>query len=373
VECVDVAIVGGGPGGSAAALSLRAHAPSLSVVVIEASSYDTPRFGETLPPIGQRLLEHLGVWEAFQREPHQASYGTLAAWGSTAPHEQSFIYSPYGRGWHLDRRAFDAWLAMQAAARGAHVRRSTRVRRLDRVDRNGEGWRLVLDTQGEPREHRARFVVDATGAAAWIARADSAPSTAADHLVAFTCFFDAAGSATQTMVEAFSDGWWYTAPLPAGGRIVACFTDPDIARARRLAEPACFSRLLAEMPVVSEAVGDALPVGPIAARSVGSGCLERAAGDDWLAVGDAASMFDPLSSQGVLKALRSGVFASYAIGDWLVHGDRAGFDRYSRRVRDEFDAYLETRAKYYAQEQRWPDSPFWARRHGRVHLRRNLG
>src|SRR5262245_28653187 len=61
----DVAIVGGGPGGAATALALRAYAPSLSVVLLEASGYDTLRVGEALPPLARRLLEHLGVWESF--------------------------------------------------------------------------------------------------------------------------------------------------------------------------------------------------------------------------------------------------------------------------------------------------------------------
>jgi hypothetical protein len=34
-------------------------------------------------------------------------------------------------------------------------------------------------------------------------------------------------------------------------------------------------------------------------------------------------------------------------------------------VRAEFQAYLETRASYYAQEQRWRDGDVWRRRHGR--------
>ena len=43
-----------------------------------------------------------------------------------------------------------------------------------------------------------------------------------------------------------------------------------------------------------------------------------------LCVGDAASSFDPVSGQGILKALRSGVFASYAVADWLRQGDARG-------------------------------------------------
>jgi flavin-dependent dehydrogenase len=40
--------------------------------------------------------------------------------------------------------------------------------------------------------------------------------------------------------------------------------------------------------------------------------------DSWLAVGDAASTFDLLSSRGIVKALRSGVCPLYAIADPLT-------------------------------------------------------
>jgi 2-polyprenyl-6-methoxyphenol hydroxylase-like FAD-dependent oxidoreductase len=46
---LDVLILGGGPAGCATALALRAHAPALSVALLEAGHYDRPRIGEVLP------------------------------------------------------------------------------------------------------------------------------------------------------------------------------------------------------------------------------------------------------------------------------------------------------------------------------------
>jgi flavin-dependent dehydrogenase len=100
-------------------------------------------------------------------------------------------------------------------------------------------------------------------------------------------------------------------------------------------------------------------------RSTNSRLLNPITGPNWLAVGDAASRFDPLSSQGIVKALRSGIFASYAIGDLLVRSDPTGLRRYQHYITEEFRSYTQTRAKYYGQEQRWPQSPFWRRRHGK--------
>ena len=80
-------------------------------------------------------------------------------------------------------------------------------------------------------------------------------------------------------------------------------------------------------------------------------------------MGDAASTFDPLSSQGILKALRSGIFAAYAAGDLLAKGDEAGMRRYPVFVEREFASFLRARARYYADEARWPEREFWRRRH----------
>jgi len=356
IASYDVAIVGGGPGGSATALALRAHMPSLSVVLIEASSYDTLRLGEALPPLARRLLEHLGVWELFCGQRHRRVYGTTAAWGTATPRDNDFIYLSAGPGWHLDRTAFDAMLVRQAAARGASVRLSTRVCGAGRA---GEQWRLTLST-GEVLA--AHFVVDATGGAAGLARRGGARYVAIDRLIGIARCFAGGDSDPRILVEAFADGWWYTAGLPDGRRLVACMTDADLARHMHLSAPQQWCQLLTAVPHVRATVQGASPCSPIAVRSTASRRLEPAAGDSWLAVGDAASRFDPLSSQGIAKALRSGIFASYAIGDWLTHADAAGLRRYRRYIRQEFNRYLETRAQYYGAEQRWPSREFWRRR-----------
>ncbi|HEU0013624.1 MAG TPA: NAD(P)/FAD-dependent oxidoreductase [Longimicrobium sp.] len=357
----DVAVAGGGPGGCAAALALRAHAPGLSVALVEASAYAGERIGETLPPHAAEVLEHLGVGDAFRAQRHHPAYGTAAAWGAPVPHENEFLFHVRPVGWHLDRGAFDGMLADRAEARGVHVLRRTRVQD---AAREPGGWRLSLSTGGELR---ARFLVDATGAGASLARRHGgARLRVHDRLAGFVRFFrqPAGAGAPHTLVEAFADGWWYTAPLPDGRRVVACMTDSDVARGLRLEEDDAWHGLLrATAPAVLASLADAVPDGAPIVRAARSRRLDPAAGQDWIAVGDAASAFDPLSSQGMLKALRSGIFAAYAAGDWLAKGDDAGLARYRAFIRNEFEAYLETRARYYADEQRWPGHEFWRRRH----------
>lgn len=357
----DVLIAGGGPGGCACALMLRTHAPGLSVALAEASDYGGARIGETLSPAAGPVLDHLGVRDAFHAHVHAPAYGTAAAWGAPVPHENDFVFHARGVGWHLDRAAFDAMLAREAGGRGVTVLRRTRVESV----RRGEdgGWAASLSSGGRVT---ARVVVDATGSRAGLARQLGVRSAAVDRLAGFVRFFRGAGGDPRTLVEAFADGWWYTAPIPGGGRVAACMTDSDIGRELGVAEVDGWERVLAAVPHVRAALGHAEPLGAVTVRAARSRSLRPAGGDDWLAAGDAACTFDPLSSQGVLKALRSGIFAAYAAGDLLAKGDAAGMERYRRFAADEFAGYLRTRARYYAEERRWPGREFWRRRHAAV-------
>ena len=93
------------------------------------------------------------------------------------------------------------------------------------------------------------------------------------------------------LAAAFELGWWYTAGLPNGQQSVACIT------------------------------GGTWP----------SGCAST--------IPRSGKSVDPLSSQGIFKALRSGTFASFAIGDLRARQDAAGLERYRRYVRVEFSSY----------------------------------
>ena len=86
--------------------------------------------------------------------------------------------------------------------------------------------------------------------------------------------------------------------------------------------------------------------------------LDGVAGDRWLAVGDAAAAYDPISSQGIHKPLSDGLQAAEAIAA-VLEGDTQRLDEYRSSVAARFDNYLSVRNYFHGQEQRWPNSPFW--------------
>ena len=361
---VDVAVVGGGPAGAAAALTLTTYT-TRSVALVERSGYEGWRVGESLSPAASPLLQYLGAWDAFQDQGHIPVYGTAAAWGSDALVLRDFLFSGQRPGWHLDRRRFDAGLAMLAAERGAAMYTRTAVQRIGWSDRGR--WRIILreDRGAAASEIEARFVVDATGTTAFVARQMGARRVVSDRLMGLVGVFQLGSSAFSrerfTLVEATAYGWWYATRVSEDRMVVALMTDPDILKARRLQAPSAWATLARTTRHLAAHIrGAALLEGPVG-RVAHSQILQPVIGTGWLATGEAAAAFDPLSSMGIGYALLSGIEAARAT-DAALQGRTDELGSYAVAVKRHFERYLAMRRAYYRLERRWPDAPFWLRR-----------
>ncbi|MBV8592456.1 MAG: tryptophan 7-halogenase [Acetobacteraceae bacterium] len=352
----DVLIAGARPAGCATALSLANFAPKLQVGLVDGSVAGHLRIGEAVPPPIRPVLVHLGVWDAFMAAGHSPSYRTVAAWGDHRLTSNEFVFHAQQAGWRLDRAAFDAMLVQAAASRSAAHLRS----RVVALSHHESGWRVSLS---DGTAHNARFVVDATGRAAMLARRCSFRPLNLDALVGCCVHTASRSDGTEgLMIETFAEGWWYTAELPRGGRVLACMTDADRVRPLGLSSGEGFERLLARTKHVQQVVEVRQPVDRPKIYPAGSRRLQAKATLPLLCVGDAAMCYDPVSGQGILKALRSGIFAAYAIGDVLRDGDVRGIRQYRLMLDREFVGYQEALRGYYSQERRWPNRPFWRRR-----------
>jgi len=355
-----VAVAGAGPAGAAAARVLARA--GIGVLLVSVGPRSAFQVGESLVPAGRAMLEELGVWRAFLADGHLPCYGNVSAWGGPELGETDFIRSPYGHGWRLDRARFDTLLCRMAAEGGATLWERARVRGLAREER---GWRLTLQTPDGPRDISRAWLLDCTGRGRHVATSLGVARRYADRLVAFYARFRPDGRMpedqdSRILVESTPRGWFHTAALPSRERIVTFFTDADLAWAREAKSAAGFLALTREAPRVAatlRAHGYAMAEGP-RATDARSSRLDRFHGAGWMAAGDAATSFDPLSAQGILSALYSGLKAGQALADHLG-GDHAALPRYDALIAEVYDRFLDNRLAYYGYEQRWPDSPFW--------------
>jgi flavin-dependent dehydrogenase len=345
----DVAVIGGGPAGSVAALTLARH--GLRAALIEGSRYERVRIGETLPPAARPELERLGLADATLGA--RPAYGNQSAWGERELRANPFLFDPRGHGWHVDRRRFDAQLAAAAHAAGAILLQGDAVGAC--IAGEHGGWRLAV----AGRELTANALIDAGGRGARIARGLGAQRQIEDHLVGVAAHYRSRDSGS-TLVEAAADGWWYSAPLPDDRLVVMFMTDADLCRGLTDAR-AWAAHLDASVHTRARVAGAAALAAPRVSSAVTQRLRRGPDARAWLAAGDAALAVDPLSSSGILRALSSGEIAAEAIAHRLL-GRMGAVDDYERWLDAQFADYLRERRAYYALETRWPDAAFWRRR-----------
>ncbi len=360
---VDVAIIGGGPAGSAAAITLRKR-DDISVAVVESGDYARAKVGEALSPGARGLLQYLDLWKRFEQEQRLSLLGTEAAWGSDTLGTMDFILTLHGAGWALERQRFEQMMAEQTVRAGATLHTNARVAS---CDHDGVCWHL--DVNGH--DLTARYVIDAAGRTSPFSVGGDVHRQRNDTLTAVTARLPSADGNTQmTRVEAFEDGWWYAAPLPSGDTIVCLFSDAARIHALRLSSPDVWAQALSATRHISGLIKPGCSC-PEALRSLPA-FSSLLSGDDpsrpMIAAGDAIAARDPLSSSGIPNAMGSGIQAARVAADWLF-GDGQLRAAYRDSVARDHFAYLKTHWQTYRTETRWQTTPFWAFRSAQVSCR----
>ncbi len=359
----DVVIMGSGVAGSATAIALKNLDSKLKIAILEREDevVKANRIGETLPPQASKVLKQLGIWDDFTAHNFITSYGTSAAWGSSQLHTNEYIYSPYGYGWYLDRPVFDGFMVNEAKKRGVDFFFETSCIASKKEINH---WVLNCHSNRKQQIFNATFVVDATGKKAAFSIQQGAEKATTDQLVGIYRFYhlkEKQKIVKGSLVETNEHGWWYSAVLPNDILVAAYMTDADIANTLQLKKEAVFDHFFSQTLHTANRVGTKNVTTKPEIIAAHSQCLNTVTGNSWLAVGDAASCYDPVSAAGILKSLAMSNYAAYAVMD-TMNDELSGLKKYQKIVEHDFQGYLKKHQEYYNQEERFASYPFWKRR-----------
>jgi flavin-dependent dehydrogenase len=339
------------------------------VALVESSFYNVIRLGENVSSALLPLLNYLEIKEHFLAQAaYGESFAVQACWGNHIPLLQHSLRHWSGEGYLLDRGRFDAMLAENFYTRGGKLYLSCRVEAIFPAEDGEAGYLLHLrHRSGKRFALKARFLVDATGRKANIARRLGATSTRYDALIGVSRFFDvnpAVSWSRDIIIESAPEGWWYSAPLPENRLVVTWMTDAELWREQR-GRLDCWESLLKQAPNSYARLQQAAVAADTALtlRLAHTHILNEAIGKNWLSVGDAAASFDPLSSLGIGFSMHSGCHAARAIVSNLEGGEMDSLHHYSDSIKRQFTEYLPTWQHYYRYETRYLYSSFWKARH----------
>jgi flavin-dependent dehydrogenase len=354
----DAVVVGAGTAGATAALNLALFC---RVLVLDRQRRPVWRIGESLSGVVRRLLSDMGLWEESIADGPLPRQALCSAWGSDEPMVRDALADLDGPGWQIDRVRFEQRLRAAAVRRGALLLSPAAVTGLART---ADGWTVRFQAEAEPSAVTTRIVIDAAGRRSQVLVPHGARRRVDDRL---SCAFIRAEAVSLPAgvihIEAEAEGWWYAAPVPGGAGILSFHTDADLSAAtmvRTMEGLLARARALLMLgELVAQRSWERGQWGYCAAHGA---WLTPAAGNAWLAAGDAALAFDPLAAQGLFNAMYLGLAAGEATHRHLA-GDQSALADYGTQVSAIRQAYCTRHAAWYQLETRWRDQPFWKRRH----------
>ena len=344
----DVAIIGAGPGGCIAAALL--NKAGLNVGIFERTRF--PRFviGESLLPRCNHILEEAGLIDCIKDQAYMVKRGALFVVGKKrrAIHFEEQFTKGWTYTWQMPRADFDNTLAeaVQAAGVSLHFEHTVTA-----VETGGIQTLQVEGPDGESRNIRARFIVDASGYGRVLprllnldepsampprqslfahVRGDSRPEEASDG---------------RTWVTVHPEGpWIWVIPFSNGQTSVGIVAEPEML-ARFPTEPkACMRAVIASDPVAAEFLSEIeFTIEPGEIRGYATS-VKSLWGEGFCLVGNATEFLDPIFSSGVTLAMESGSRAARLIArefrgekvDWATD-----YSQYMMRGIDTFRTFVE--------------------------------
>jgi flavin-dependent dehydrogenase len=349
----DAVIVGGGPAGCAAAIGLvRAGA---RVLLLERSQSPANKPGEAIDASIRPSLAALGLDGGLTEFGSLTLAGRLVDWGDAGHADVADVLNPLGHGCIVRRPDFERWLLGAVRSSGVTVIAGTRN---VVATREGTAWHIGYQSDEARNCVKTPLLIEATGRGPGVL--GSGRRQRLDHLVALVTYVPAQPDIRdqRLVVEAAEDGWWYGALLPGRQVVVALMTDARFLPRGSSARRVWWSVRLRATRHISGLVPAGENRFALRGFPADSSIRETLSGSGWVALGDAAAAYDPLTGRGIAMAVTKGA----ALARLVANDDHSNaIAEYVAAERDTFASYAAERTHIYSQAAHRFTTPFWTR------------
>jgi len=317
-----ITILGAGPGGCTAAMALSKI--GIPCLLIDQATFPRDKVcGDalsgkvilTLKRIREDLPEQLGI-EKDCLPSHGVTF--VAPNGKTLKvpfRSNSNIEIPPG---FLSKRIhFDNWLFEKAKA-SPHVEVITNLR-IENFQKNGINW-VLSDKEGKTKIE-SQLIIAADGAHSRFAKKIGEISMEEEHYCAgLRAYYkgvkglDKKGFIELHFVKEFLPGYFWIFPLPNGDANVGVGMRSDVVGRKKINLKEEMLNLINKHPILKDRFENATIDGAVRGYGLPLGSKKRKiSGDGYVLLGDAASLIDPFTGEGIGNAMISGLKAAEII------------------------------------------------------------
>jgi len=320
----DAIVVGAGPSGSSTALFLAKE--GRKVLLLDKASFPREKVcGDAFSGKSIGVMRELGLLSWIEKHPH----GIVRGVRMVSPNGKA-ISVPFPNADGMDFAGYTIArintdnIIFQSASANPNIKTITgfQVQGLIRDPKGAICGVEGVRADGKREQFKSRIVVGADGAASAVSRIAGLPNQPIEHVYsAIRVYWNGVEGLTEDIELYFIDGVLpgYLWVFPMGGRranVGLGILSSDM-KARKHPN-IMLQEALAKHPMLSGRFKNATQDGKIGGWSIPLGSYrKKSVGEGWLLVGDAASLVDPFSGEGMGNALSSGKFAAQTINEAL--------------------------------------------------------
>lgn len=313
-------IIGAGPGGATAALQLAKL--GIGCLLVDKATFPRDKVcGDALSGKVVEVLRKLepSIIDQLQLQPTQ-----IGSWGVTfvapnlkqlrVPFKQQINHAGPAPGYISKRMDFDHFLLQQALKYPmVQFMPSTALEVFEKLP---SGYRC--STKDGSTAIDARLVIVADGAQSRFARQVAGMQMEPQHYCAgIRAYYkrvqglDADNFIELHFIKELLPGYLWIFPLPNGEANVGLGIRSDVVSKKKLNLKQLLPQVIAQYPALQQRFANAELIDEVRGYGLPLGSKKRAlSGDGYLLVGDAASLIDPFTGEGIGNAMMSGMLAA---------------------------------------------------------------
>lgn len=315
----DVAVIGGGPGGSTIGTYLKKFNPSMKVGIFEREVFPRDHVGESQLPIISAYLDEMGVWDKVEAAGFPIKIGATYKWGSgkelwdfdflsggilsDEPRPAKFTGQRRFTAFQVDRAIYDKILLDHATELGCDVFQGVKV---SKVESDGDAATgLILDSG---KTVTARHYVDASGHVGVLRRAfdiDIEYPTNLQNIAVWDYWENAEWAesigigGTRVQVMSLSYGWIWFIPLGPTRTSVGLIVPAEYYKSTGRRPEDLYRQAIIEEPRIEHLLRNAVCENKLSSTKDWSFVASRHYGENWFLVGESAGFADPILAAGM--------------------------------------------------------------------------
>ena len=345
----DVAIIGGGPGGSSAATYLRQLGHT--VVLFEKEKFPRDHVGESLIPYCYYKMKELGVMDEvvkFATKKPGVHFVDRDSKRQSVWCFDKVIDDGAQMSFHTLRAPFDKALLDNSKKHGAVVYEEYQVKEADLGDKEKVQLR-VADKNGTETVFSARFLIDASGQSSFLSKKfnDKKPYQGLDRVAFFSHWVNTkydealnAGCIKIIYLGGEKKGWIWVIPVGRNHLSIGVTLNNSYVKEQKKKFSGADWKEQFYKNEISEAVNlipvlkDAALEHEVVVLGDYSYAVEKKFGDNFAMVGDSGAFLDPIFSSGIYVAMETAHRVAKSIDVKFREGNEAGKKIFEKHFED---------------------------------------